>query len=158
MQLNGLWAPCRILGVYAADLISVALVAASGKVTRDDLTIQLEAVQCHMIEREVDPPLNVLRLYAPNAVDGRTNQKEPGPCPEGCDFVRKLLRRYKRHFIHVPIGGTGWLDMLSTGARVPGSLYLYVGPVLNPTVTECVSVSDEILRHGHGVPRGKRVA
>lgn len=158
MPVNGLWSPCRILGVYAADLISVGLIADSGKITRDDLTVQLQAVQCHTVDREVDPPLSVLKLYCPDAADGRTNLRQPGPCPKGCDFVRKLARRYKRHFVHVPIGGTGWLDMLSPGARVPGSLYLYVGPVLNPTVTECLSLSDELLRHGHAVPRGKRVA
>lgn len=158
MHVYGLWSQCRILGVYAADLVSIALVAESGKTTRDDLVIQLQGVQCNTVLREVDPPLTALKLYAPDAEGGRTNKKEPGPCPDGRKFVQQLARRYRRQFVHVPNAGTGWLDSLSPGNKVPGNLYLYVGPVLFPTITECLSISDELVRTGHGTPRGKRAA
>lgn len=158
MHVFGLWSPCKIMGVYHADLVSVALIADNGQRTRDDLTIQLQGVSANRVMRDIDPPLNALRLYAPDAEDGRTNKQEPGPCPKAARFVEQLARRYKRHFVHIPIGGSGWLDSLSPGAKVPGNLYLYVGPVLYPSITECLSISDQLLRNGHGVSTGKRVA
>lgn len=156
--MHGLWSPCRIMAIYAADLVSLVLVSSLGRRTADDMMVQLRSVACNTVLREIDPPLLALRMYAPQADGGRANVKEPGPDPVGRQFVQSLVRRHNRHFVYVPVGGDGWLESLSSGRKIPGDLYLYSGPLRSPKRQQCISLAGAVLEAGHGTLRGSSVA
>ncbi len=128
MQKLGLVALCKVRHVYAADRLSVLLMNSAGEQMRDDLTLQLP-VLANTIQRRMDPPLLVLKLYDPKAADGHTSLG-PGPCPDALAFTAKQIRRSAATLIHIPIPDTRyWLESLQPGSIEIGDLYLLPAPV-----------------------------
>lgn len=159
MVVSGLWTPVKVLHVYAADLISVALIAADGRATSDDVLVQLESVACNTIVREIDPPAPVLRMYAPNADGGRSNQFDAGPCPAGRKVAQSLLRKAKRVYLLAPVAGSGWIQRLADHEAIAGNIYwTNAGTPGAIMPSDCISLAGELLRMGHARPRSSAVA
>lgn len=126
-QLLGIVALCRVRYVYAADRLSVMLLASDGGETGDDVTLQLPCV-ANSISRPCDPPLLALRLFDPSAADGRTSLA-PGPCPNASRATKRALRDCGVTAVHLPImPRRGWMESLTPGILMQGELYLLPGP------------------------------
>lgn len=122
-QMLGLVALCKVRHVYAADRLSVYLINSAGAQTHDDLTLQLP-VLANTILRPGEPPLLSLRLFDPQAADGKTSDA-PGPCPVAAKCTRKLLSGSAATLVHIPVPARDqWLDGLQPGSIEIGDLYL----------------------------------
>lgn len=121
--LHGIVSPVHVRHAYAADLLSVVLIDASGSTTREDLVVKLPC-RANTILRPGDPPLQALRLFDEQAADGHTSDA-PGPCPQARRFCLQQLRRAKAVVLHVPIPRRpDWLDSLTPGVQCDGDLWL----------------------------------
>lgn len=131
-QLLGIVALCRVRYVYAADRLSVMLLASDGGETGDDVTLQLPCVG-NSVQRPGDPPLLALRLFDPAAEDGKTSLA-PGPCPDATRATKRALRDCGVTAVHLPImPRRGWMESLTPGILMQGELYLLPqGPVNDP--------------------------
>lgn len=122
-QLLGIVALCRVRYVYAADLLSIMLLADDRSETGEDITLRLPCVANHVL-REGDPPLLALRLFDPAADGGRTSLA-PGPCRDAARAARKAIDQAAAAVCHIPIQPRSqWLDSLTPGVLLTGELYL----------------------------------
>lgn len=122
-QLLGIVALCRVRYVYAADRLSIMLLANDGSETGDDITLRLPCMANYVV-REGDPPLLALRLFDPSADRGRSSLS-PGPCPKAARAVQKLLATAVATVVHIPIEARrDWLNSLVPGVTLTGNLYL----------------------------------
>lgn len=119
-NLFGLVVPVAVLHVIACDRINVTILGDDDRRT-GDITLRLPITAPSVI-RPSDPPLLAL------GSDGRSTP-QPGPCLLAQDWTRRRLRRAQSLVAHIPIPcdrrWRRWLDSLTTGSVVTGSLWMH---------------------------------